>query len=484
MKMLPSTKFAFASLTLLLGAVAASATDYTWTKTDAPTNLNSNWNDTANWSPTGVPNAATDNATIGFVGAASPAISLDGAYNVNNLNLSGNGGNTISIQSGSTAGTYSLTIAGAIKKNIGSSIIGFQDSNALRNFNLTANTLDFTTGGGGSYFFGRSDGGRFINSVSIANVNMGAADASTAAIRFNVTNNYNLGLVTFSGTNTKTVSLINNAAANAGYARTATVKGITQTSGTAATIEGSFRASASGTNAATLQIDTDVATSYSSSTTLTNGTGGTLALLKSGLGTQTLSGTNTYTGATTVSAGTLLINGSTASGSAVSVTGGSAASAVLGGTGTIGGSISFTTATGGILAVGGAGTIGNLTTGAVSATLASNISMELNAAATSSDLLKSSGLSATNFTLNLTNLGGTFSNGQSFQLFQNQAGGAPVFSGTTFAAIVKPTLTGGLTWDESSLYTSGTLSVVPEPATWGLLAFSLTTVMVLRRRRS
>ena len=35
-------------------------------------------------------------------------------------------------------------------------------------------------------------------------------------------------------------------------------------------------------------------------------------------------------------------------------------------------------------------------------------------------------------------------------------------------------------------YTNGdlTLTAVPEPATWALLAFSLTTVMVLRRRRS
>jgi hypothetical protein len=31
---------------------------------------------------------------------------------------------------------------------------------------------------------------------------------------------------------------------------------------------------------------------------------------------------------------------------------------------------------------------------------------------------------------------------------------------------------------------TGDLTVVPEPATWGLLAFSLTTVMVLRRRRT
>jgi len=31
---------------------------------------------------------------------------------------------------------------------------------------------------------------------------------------------------------------------------------------------------------------------------------------------------------------------------------------------------------------------------------------------------------------------------------------------------------------------TGNLNVVPEPATWALLAFSLTTVMVLRRRRN
>lgn len=53
------------------------------------------------------------------------------------------------------------------------------------------------------------------------------------------------------------------------------MKGITQTSGAAATINGSNRASASGTNAATLQIDTDAATSFTASTVLTNGTGGT-----------------------------------------------------------------------------------------------------------------------------------------------------------------------------------------------------------------
>jgi fibronectin-binding autotransporter adhesin len=62
-----------------------------------------------------------------------------------------------------------------------------------------------------------------------------------------------------------------------------------------------------------------------------SGESGTLT--KQGGGTLTLSGANTYTGATAVSVGTLLINGSTSSTSLVTV----AANATLGGIGTVGG---------------------------------------------------------------------------------------------------------------------------------------------------
>ncbi len=62
---------------------------------------------------------------------------------------------------------------------------------------------------------------------------------------------------------------------------------------------------------------------------IANGTGGTTALTKTGIGTITLSGDNTYTGATAINAGTLRVNGSLQS----AVTVGSAGT--LGGNGTL-----------------------------------------------------------------------------------------------------------------------------------------------------
>jgi autotransporter-associated beta strand protein len=66
--------------------------------------------------------------------------------------------------------------------------------------------------------------------------------------------------------------------------------------------------------------------------------GGSTALVKVGSGTLTLGGANTYTGNTTVSNGTLLVNGSIGA-SAVTV----ATNATLGGVGTIGGSVTLNT---------------------------------------------------------------------------------------------------------------------------------------------
>lgn len=83
---------------------------------------------------------------------------------------------------------------------------------------------------------------------------------------------------------------------------------------------------------------------------------GAMLVTINGTGIWTLSGANTYTGVTTVSSGTLLVNGSTAAGSTMSV----ASGATLGGTGTVYGAVNM--AAGATLAPGSGG-IGTLTAG-------------------------------------------------------------------------------------------------------------------------
>src|SRR4029077_21277132 len=102
-----------------------------------------------------------------------------------------------------------------------------------------------------------------------------------------------------------------------------------------------------------------ISTSPSNSTlSVAGGITGAFGLTKTGPGKLTLSGTNTYTGNTAVTAGTLLVNGSLGAGS-VNVGSG----ATLRGTGTIGGPV--TIQNGGVLSPGGSPVPGTLTTGSL-----------------------------------------------------------------------------------------------------------------------
>ena len=78
------------------------------------------------------------------------------------------------------------------------------------------------------------------------------------------------------------------------------------------------------------------------------------------------------------------------------------------------------------------------------------------------------------------NIGGTYA-GNSGDTFDLTTG---TFAGATIGTL--PTLSNGLSWNSSTFLTNGVLTVtgVPEPATWALLTASLTTVMILRRRKT
>ncbi len=257
--------------------------------------------------------------------------------------------------------------------------------------------------------------------------------------------------------------------------------------------------------ATTLTVNSTFASSYSG--VIRNGAAATLSLIKTGGNSLTLGGTNTYTGTTTVSAGTLIINGSTASGSAFTVAGGS----TLAGSGTIGGTVTLNS--GSTLSPGNSP--GILSTGAQTWLDGGNYNWQLlnatAAAGTGYDTVAiTGGLNLSNltgspdFNINLwtlssigpdvngnalnfnsastyswklvsTTTGITGFNAANFTINTSATNGTSGFS-NSFTGTFNVSVTG------NDLYLNYT--AVPEPTTWALLAFSLTTVMVLRRRSS
>jgi autotransporter-associated beta strand protein len=145
-----------------------------------------------------------------------------------------------------------------------------------------------------------------------------------------------------------------------------------------------------------------------------------VSFVKNGTAVETLSGTNTYRGTTTVNAGTLLINGSLGTNS-VTVAGGN-----LGGSGVIRGPVTVNAAS----LVPGNNSIGVLTiSNDLTFSSVGAVSMELDKNGATNDLLRVTGALHYDGTLNVTSLSGSLAGGDSFKLFD-----APNFTGN-FAAI-------------------------------------------------
>ena len=276
---------------------------------------------------------------------------------------------------------------------------------------------------------------------------------------------------------------------------------------------------------------------------LNNNGSGAVSITKDGVGKWVLTGTTTYTGATTVNAGTLIISGSGTinNSSGVSITGGTLDYqnntagltrdvTVNGGTfknnstqnytgalnftsGTVGGSnlagVDLNIGTWQTMSPGNS--TGTLTTGATSWDNGGTFVFELNNATGTAgsttqgwDLLDATTLDitagASQFTLQIVSLdtlqaaglAQNFSNGTNYSwLFADAGATITGFSAGKFVlddSAFQNTHTGsfsvvqGTGINDDKLYLEYT--AVPEPATWALLAFSLTSVMVLRRRRA
>jgi autotransporter-associated beta strand protein len=201
------------------------------------------------------------------------------------------------------------------------------------------------------------------------------------------------------------------------------------------------------------------------------GLSGTGTLTKNGAGTVTLSGNNTYSGLTMVTAGTLLLSaGNINSTSGVSVANG----ATFTNNSTTAFNKGLTLAEGSV--VSGSGSF---------APTALTLTADLSDGFTTFALGSTSLTKAGNLELTLSGI----TNG-TYTLFSGSViSGA--FSGLTIGGIA---LTNdgsgnfsGLVGANNFNFTNTTnelLISIPEPATWALLAFSLTTVMVLRRHRT
>jgi autotransporter-associated beta strand protein len=215
---------------------------------------------------------------------------------------------------------------------------------------------------------------------------------------------------------------------------------------------------------------------------------GAISLVKSGAGTQTLGDANTYTGTTTITGGTLalgadgsidnstIIDVQTAGTFDVSAKSGYAVAAgqTLKGTGTVSGAVTIA----GTLAPGAS--IGTLTFDDA-LTLAGTSNFEINSTTDTSDLV--TGLTALTYggTLNVTNLGVDYYEGQQFTLFSFDS-----YTGA-FDEINLPSLPGLLVWKDfggsTFDYDNGLIEValIPEPGTLALAGLGL--LMITRGRR-
>ncbi len=418
-----------------------------------------NWssNGSPGWNGTGVPNLAGATANFTTNGSTGTTVTLDQTAIIGSLNYSGAGSGGLSFtltnaftlnNSGSGAILSNTSTGTASRISFGSGSIVLADNLTISNTNanITA-TQSILTGastiisGSGNITFSNVK-----NSITDGAIVLGGASTFTGNVLVEK------GAVTYSSSSTGLGNSAN--AVTLGSAGNGSASLISTSSGTAATLANNI--------------------------TVASGTGGTLLLGSSGTGT-----TNTTYSGTLLLNGNLSVTSSKPTGNDVRFTN------VISGAGSI-----TTVGTGEVQFGNGTASITNTYAGNTTLTETSSLVLSDNAKMTFY-------IGATGVNNKIAGTAGQFLTLDGDFVFDLSIAGTTPGNSWTIVDVgsLTDTFSGtftvtGFVDAGSNLWTkdingtnyyrfsesTGVLAVVPEPATWGLLAFSLTTVLVFRRR--
>lgn len=358
----PSTSaLAFAMIALSLPAAAQTGT---WSDTGFGPN---NWSTAARWTSSTVANGASNSATFGSNITQLTAVTVDSTRTIGNLTFSDNaasgspwllrGTSTLTLDNGASQAVITKTTSTTISAPLAGSNIRI---NGLASLNLLGNNTGIT----GTLTFGGTNGVTISNSNAFgtATVNQSNGEVPGGTTRgIAISNPFTFGAYYWQGGFGLTLN------------GTLTLTGANQGFQTWAAITDTVQAGAVTLGANTLNVQGGAVGGLRVSGNI-SGTGG---VAKSGTSALTLSGSNSYTGATTVTAGRLNFN-STSNTSDLTV---SNAGTILAGEGSS--SNAITLGTGGILAVDPSTPASLSTTGALSIPGAVTLALEPTQAMTS-----------------------------------------------------------------------------------------------------
>jgi fibronectin-binding autotransporter adhesin len=271
---------------LALLAASAQAATYTFNGTG---NSTVNWSANSTWSPSGTPGLADD---VVIVSAGASTLGIIGNQSASTLNATSltSGFNIV----GNAAGNNTLTIDTLNKSGANNLSIRNSSNNSLV---LSANITTINLSGTGDLNFGASQA-----------TNIAAAQVGTLTLNSSATN----GLFYFGADNQSfSISSANITSGNI-VLRNISTGNTTLSIDSLNGSGGSIRAAnSSGGNGSTgfLKLSNSNGTASYAGTLINGQTASTLHVEKTNAGTQGLSGINTYTGSTRVTAGTLLISG-------------------------------------------------------------------------------------------------------------------------------------------------------------------------------